>query len=257
MEILEGQTQVPPAPQEGQAPTSPAGVIPLEALVQPPAAPPAPLEGQVQGQVDANVQEVMRIANQRYADVLRLQQENETLRRQQQPLQPPAQNPFDPNSDFVRWNQFENRQMIREAIQENTQGIIGTLMQTAQRQSEAQWQTEHPTVDINQVRMFAQQRWGVQNVTTQMMDDVIALQLQPQRLVEAQTRGAQNQINQFRQPQNMAQPIRGVSPAAQVPTQLSFEKLLPMYVSNPNVAETWDPRLREAFFAELHLRHSS
>jgi hypothetical protein len=77
----------------------------------------------------------------------------------------------------------------------------------------------------------------------------------PNQLAQAQSQASQQTLNQFRQPNAGATPIRGAQNVG-LPTQpqVSYLKLAEAYKANPDIEETWPIEVRDAFWRETNLR---
>jgi len=251
---VDPNTPVLPGGQEQQIPTPAAAFDPSPYLPDDPNAPSQP--GVVQGQ-PANAQPVFdpakhfqSIADQRLADNLRLQQENERLKSQvPQGAQAIQANPYNPQTEWPAWIKFENLAAARQASQETAQAVRQEFQGMFQQATEAQWVQAHPNVDINAVKAFMQVR-RVGN-----MDDAYTLMTLPNQLAQAQSQASQQAINQFRQPNLGATPIRGAqNMGSPIQAQLSYAKLAAAYVADPRVADTWPQEVKDAFDRETNLR---
>ena len=251
---VDPNTPVLPGGQEQQMPTPAAAFDPSPYLPDDPNATSQP--GAPQGQ-PTNTQPVFdpakhfqSIADQRLAENLRLQQENERL-RSQMPQNPQAtqQNPYDPNKDWASWIRYENQAAARQAAQESAQAVRQEFQGLFQQASEQQWANAHPGTDINAVKSFAQLR-GIRD-----LNDAFTLMTLPNQLAQAQSQASQQAINQFRQPGPGATPIRGAqNMGSPIQPQLSYAKLAAAYVADPRVADSWPQEIRDAFDRETNLR---
>lgn len=254
MEQIQGQTLSTQPALDGQAPAAPATPADISSLQQFVVEPQKPAEPQVQGQApaqpDPNASELLRLANQRYAENMALREQITRL-QQQQPQPAPAQgaNPHDPNTDWPNWIRFENKAAAQEAAMQTLQMVVQQAQQFSRQNQEAQWQQAHPNVDINSVKAFAEFK-GVRE-----LDDAYALMTMGQQIQGAVQQAQQTVFNQFRQPANPAQPLRG-GMGSGAPVSLSFEKMLEAYTQNPNIENGWNPQLREMFHRELDVRAS-
>lgn len=190
------------------------------------------------------------IADQRLAENLRLQQELERLKSQvPQTTQGTQQNPYDPNKDWAGWIRFENQAAARQAAQESAQAVRNEFQGLFQQATESQWAQAHPGVDINAVKAFQQLR-GIRD-----LNDAFTLMTLPNQLAQAQAQTAQQTIQQFRQPNSGAAPIRGTQGlGTPITPQLSYAKLAEAYSKNPDVEDTWPKEVQEAFWRETNGR---
>lgn len=239
---IQGQATPEPASLSGQPATPPADESLKQFLASPET--PAPKEGEPQ--VEDPAKELLRLANQRQAEIYRLQAELQAT-QQQRAVPPPVdseKNPFDPNQNWVGWMEWNNRKMeerIAQKTQQVTEGMLQNLFSQAQ---EATWAQSHPGVDVNAVKNFARVR-GISN-----LDDAYKVLTFDERVAAAGVTAAQTAINSFRQPQNAAQPMRGTQ-GSPPQTGYSFEKLLNAYNANPDVYNGWPEGLQKAFDEEL------
>lgn len=265
--VVQGQPGAEPAAPvvQGQPPTEPAALSGLESIVvsPEPAATPAALQGEPQGQpieptqgtqIDSMAQHFQRIADQRQAEIYRLQQQ---LNEVQRPAAPQAeQNPYDPNTNFYAWQSWETNnsamKAARLASQETEQRFTARLAQAIQQQAEVQWQQSHPGVDINMLKSVVQTRWGVQNPTLAMIEDAYSLLNFPQQANQLRTQAIQQTFNSFKQPQSGAQPIRGAVGAGPQVIGVSLAKAMEEYAINPAIADTWPPEFQREFFKAVN-----
>jgi hypothetical protein len=263
------QEGVPSNPSGDQAQTPTNSMLPADVqkyVVETPNAPPNTLDGQgqVQGQSQPQTQqqglqqsevaELQRKLNERQIEVYRLQQEQERLKQQQAqaPQQISQQNPYDPQTDWWNALKWETQQAANRAATESSERTAQRLLEYAQQQSvyqqEQQWAMAHPQVDINLVKGFAQMR-GIRT-----LDDAYALMTLPNQIQSAQTHAAQTAFNQFRQPQNVATPVRGGQQAGGT-VQLRYEDMARDFQESYGRAyESWSPELKKAFDAETYRR---
>lgn len=257
MQDPQGQVQTPPATDnpQGQVQTPPADGLPVQ---QQPDTPPAAQQGQAQGQVDPNVQAVIQLANQRQAEIYRLQQQVEQLSQRFQQQQPQApQNPFDPNTQGLDYWKWEQNRLAEEASQRTAQNIISSLMQFQAQQSESQWQAAHPQYNIDLVKEFARVNFHTQTFTPQVLDNAVALMNLPQTTQTLTTQTGINTVNQFMRP-NSAQPVHGGQPATNQIPQASFEKDMAEYIrTNGRVEASWPKERQEAFKLEWARREEA
>lgn len=220
--------------------------------------------GQGQTQAQSSLEEQNRnlqsIADRRNAENLALQQEILRLQMQQaQGLQqrtPVSQDdPMpDPNTDQVGYANWYRRQLVKDVAsqvrQENQQWLNG-LMGQAQ---EAKFTQDHPDANIVIVKQFAQAR-GISN-----LDDAYVVMTNQQRTAQAFNQGAQQTLNQIRQPQG-AVPLRQ-QPSTQTPVPqgqvgISYESMLRAYNQNPNIENTWPKELKDMFWRETQARSAA
>lgn len=220
---------------------------PLQAPVQQATAP-------MQNSDQARIAELQRIANEKQVLAYQLQQELDRIRNTQ--TQAPQanvqnQNPHDPNTDWAGWMRYEQQQAARLAAQETTSRLLEYAQQQARVQQEMQWQQAHPNVDINQIKGFAQMR-GIQN-----LDDAYMLYSLPSQMASLQTQAVNQTLNNYRQPQQQATPVRnGQSSGASV--GLSYEKMASEFqATNGRAYEAWSPQLRDAFDKETFRREEA
>lgn len=252
MQDPQGVTPGPSNPQGGVTP-EPSNVQVGQGQ-QPPQEPSNAGQGVIPGDVEALVRGLKGTVDRLEVQLLQQQQAIEQTRQPQQP-QSPTENPYDYQTQFPAWQRWETQMAARIAAQESTQGIVQSLMQSSMQAAESQWQQAHPNIDINAVKAYAQINWGIRNVTPKVLDDAVSVMTQSGRIAQAQTQGAQNAINQFRQPQNAAQPVRAQAGGTPIPTEGSFEKDLEVYATNGMTPPpTWSKARIEAFDRELALR---
>jgi hypothetical protein len=202
--------------------------------------------------MDESAKHFQRIADQRLAENLRLQQELMDIRtRAQAPQQAPHQeaNPYDPNTNWPAWMQYENQKTVNRAIEEADRRSEQRLMQLVSQAQEMQWAQQHPEADMNAVTAFQRVR-GIGNLV-----DAYRLMTFDQQIMAAKQQVYQSAMQQFRQPTNQpASPIRGAAGAGTPTVGLSFEQMLKGYTDNPRIAESWPPEVKEMFNKELDYR---
>lgn len=172
----------------------------------------------------------------------------ELRQRQMAPQQPAAQeaNPYDPNTNWAAWLQYENQRTVRTAIEEADRRSEARLMQLVQVAQETQWAQAHPEVDVNAVKAFARLN-QIGN-----LDHAYRLMTFDQQLAAAKQEAAKAAMQQFRQPTNTpAPPIRGQAGAGSPQVGLSFEAMLKEYAVNPRVYDAWPEPIQKAFDREL------
>lgn len=243
-----------------------AGVLPSEVpqqfVVESPNATPAVPEGQgeSQGQNQQQTAAVVpdlakhyqSIADQRQAEIYRLQQELQ-LKQTAQPQQGITENnPYDPQTDWwnaLKWEQNRAaKEAAKSAAEQAMSGVLNFAKQQATLQQEMQWQQAHPNVDINLVK-----QWGQMNGVNSL-DHAYTLMTLPNTIQSAQTQAANTAFNSFRQPQNVATPVRGGQQAGGT-VQLSYEAMAKEYQESFGKAyETWSPALQKAFNQETARR---
>lgn len=266
-------TQGSPAPNESAAQQgSPVpesnGVLPNEVpqqfVVENPATPPAvpePEQGQAQGQTQQQPTAVIpdmakhyqSIADQRQAEIYRLQQELQARQAQTPQVQAGTEtNPYDPQTDWfnaIKWEQNKAaREAAKSAADQAMNGVLQFAQQQAKIQEENRWQQAHPQVDINLVKQWGQMN-GVNN-----LDHAFTLMTLPSTIQSVQNQAANTAFNQFRQPQNVATPVKGGQQAGGT-IQLSYDAMAQEFASsNGRAYNQWSPALREAFDRETYRR---
>lgn len=220
------------------------------------APPQAPVQAQnqpMQSTEQTRIAELQRIANEKQVMAYQLQQELDRLRntQQAQPQVAQNQNPHDPNTDWAGWMRYEQQQAARLAAQETTSQLLQYAQQQARVQQDIQWQQSHPNVDINQIKGFAQMR-GISN-----LDDAYTLYSLPSQIASVQTQAVNQTLNNFRQPTQMATPVRnGQSSNATV--GLSYEKMASEFqATNGRAYESWSQPLRDLFDKETYRREEA
>jgi hypothetical protein len=235
-----GQGGVSEQPVGGE----PGGASPIPVSVPPSAAP--------QGG-DEEVRRLQSIADRRLAENYRLEAQLEAERqmRESRAAQPqaPTQNPYNPQTNFVEWQDWNLRaygEQIADKVSRVTEEKFARLIQTAQ---EAAWQNQHTDVDINAVKSFARSR-GISN-----LDDALIVMNAGQNVQRAAQNASLQALNSFRQPQAGATPLRGAEPAGPE-ARLSFVETLKAYRQDPSIYERWTPELRADFDRELKARYA-
>lgn len=210
------------------------------------------------GQPDG-IAELQRKLNERTVRAYQLEQELERVRQEQIALaqarapQQANQNPHDPNANWTEWLRWELDQRDERIASKSEERFMNRLQSLAQQQAEIQWQQSHPDVDIQTIKAYARAN-GIAdwNLELAYRDMVRGNTLQQ---VAQQT--AQQAINQFRQPQPGAQPLRGTGSAGPQTVGLRFEKMLDEFTKNPSIYETWPPQLQKMFDQELYYRKAN
>jgi hypothetical protein len=148
---------------------------------------------------------------------------------------------------YLEWKMAENQKQMAEEAKRLYQA---EFQQTIAQAQDMMWQQQHPNVDINLVKQFASQR-GISR-----LDDAHALMTMNQQQATIAQNTAQQTLQQFRQPQGGAQPIRNNSQVPSPTGGLSFDKMLQDFNRNPGVYDTWPEPIRAAFDKELTLRNT-
>ena len=252
-----GATAEPNSPS-GQPQPQPNAGVPQDVtpyLPEPTATPTAP-QGVTQGQPQTagtpDSVHFQRIADQRQAEIFRLQQELERTKQTQVAPANANVNPHDPNTNWSEWLKFENRSALREATQAMQQQNQQWFMGMAQNAYESEWQKSHPNVSIQDVKAFGQAN-GISNI-----DHAFTIMTLPQYTAQVAQATQQSTLSQFSQPQVAANPVRPQGGASQGPVQLSYEAMATAYQqSNGAVYNQWSPELRRAFDRETNMRYEA
>jgi hypothetical protein len=263
MENTQGITPVPSAVEQGGQVNISAGVVdPTQASAVPSdviqggiqgvgATQPDEIQRQIQSAVDKQRAQFLAEKYQLEQRLNQLQQaQMEMLQRNQQT----AQNPFDPNTQpeqYWDWKLARQQEtLLKKAEEAYDQKLMGFLNQAGERQ----WIEQHPNVDINQVKAFAQSRWGVINPNIQQMNDAVALMNLPSTMAQVAQTQINEIFNQMKQPQG-AIPIRGANAAGGVQPQLRYDVLAQQFEqSNGRAYNTWTPEVQQAFDRETWAR---
>lgn len=189
------------------------------------------------------------IAEQRQAEIYRLQQEQERMRSEMLTLMqrvsaPTQQNPHDYTTNFPEWNRWENQRLAEQIAEKAREASRQEFAGLIQRASEMQWSQAHPEVDIAAVKAFAQQR-GIQR-----LEDAYTVMKSQETLQTAFSTASAAALRQFQQPQSGASPIRGAE-AAPVQSKVSFKETLEAWSRNPAIEDTWSPEFKADFEREL------
>lgn len=236
---------------EGQpAQAMPDGQVPLP---EPTAPAPAqePTQAQPEGLPDP-ARHFQSLADQRYAENLRLQKELFDLRMAMNSApQTQRETPPDPATDWAGYIRWTNRELAREIKEETRKEVMGQFQQMISTAQDAAWQQKHPNVDIQTVRAFAQVR-GIRE-----LDDALSLMEMQSSIQQVARQTAQSTLNSFRQPQSQAQPLRNTQ-AAPPPAQLRYDVLADEYVkTHGRVFDSWPKDIQDAFTRESNLREAA
>lgn len=239
--------------------------VPQQFIVESPNATPAvPQEqGQPQGQnqqaTPAVTPDLARhyqsIADQRQAEIYRLQQELQARQQQQATQVNTEQNPYDPNVDWwnaIKWEQNKAAERAAKlAAEQAMSGVLNYAQQQSRLQEEQRWQQAHPQVDINLVK-----QWGQMN-NVHNLDHAYTLMTLPNTLQATQTYAAQTALKQYQQPQNPTTPIRGgQQPPSTV--SLNYAAMAEEFNRTKGLAyNSWSPALQKAFDQETYRRSDS
>jgi hypothetical protein len=235
--------------------------IPKQYVVETPTTAPAvPQEqglpqGTTQQQTTAETPDLARhyqsIADQRQAEVYRLQQELQRVQTQTQAQQANSErNPYDPTTQYEQWDEYRINKLLDKGISTYTKQLMDFAAQNQRQQQEQQWQSSHPSVDINLVKQWGQMN-GVNN-----LDHAYTLMTLPNTFQAVQNQANKTAFNQFTQPQtqNVSTPTRGGQQAGGT-IQLSYDAMAAEFAnSKGRVYEQWSPELRRAFDTETYRR---
>jgi hypothetical protein len=229
-------------------------------LATPDATPAPPQEGTPQGlQADTSPQSAQHfqsLYNKTLAQNYALQQQLENFQRMQmeaaQRQQPQTQttNPYDPNTQWAPWIQWQTEHAAQMAVTGAQQAFEERLQNAMRQNQESQWIAAHPGIDIAGVKAFAQMR-SIGN-----LDDAYTLMTLPTQLANVQAQAINQTFNQVRQPQQTAAtPTRGINTNTPTgPVQLSLEKMMEAYMNDPEVENTWHPDVRKEFWKHVTAR---
>jgi len=221
---------------------------------------PGNAEGEPQGQTseNANIQNLHRMLNERQVMNYQLQQRLEMLEsRVQQPQQTQQENPYDYQTQFPMWQRWENQLAARSAAVEANQALMMQLQQMAMQNTEQQWQSTHPDINIGEVKAFARMRWGVPNVTEQVLNDAYSMMTQDYQINRTRTNAVNQAFTQFKNTSPSATSMRS-GQAPPVTPQIKFaDDLKAWNDTDGRVEETWSPERRAAFHAELNTRKTN
>jgi hypothetical protein len=241
MEQGEGNI-IPSNPMEGGVvPASNVPTEPITASNTPSNAEQGGGQGAVQNDIEERFRKMQSIADQRQVENYRLQQQIQEIqtRLTSQPQQEQA-NPFDPQTHGPQWIAYETQKAADRASQKTAESFQKVLMDGLRQQQEMQWQAQHPDVDLNHVKAWAQMN-GVSN-----LDHAYTLMTLPNQFNNVARNASAQTINSVRQPQGVANPVRGGQPAGGNP-QYDFQQMLKQYNENPNVESQWPPEVAQAF----------
>lgn len=238
----QGLPAAQPAPVEGPAQQpEPSGLAPA----------PEPTQAQPEGPPDP-ARHFQSLADQRYAENLRLQKELFDLRMSmsQQPQGMQSEPAPDPQSDWAGYIRWQNKQLAREIKEETRKEVMEQFQNMISQAQDAAWQQKHPQVDIQTVRAFAQVR-GIRE-----LDDALALMNMQAGIQQVAQQSASTAFQQFRQPQSQAQPLRNAQ-AAPAPAQLTYAALADEFTrTNGKAFDSWPPEVQTAFNLESSRREA-
>jgi hypothetical protein len=206
---------------------------------------------QGQPQIPPDAPHFQQLYNQTLAEKLALQQQLASL--SSAPQQTQADPRPDPQTDWAGYLKWEIRQGQRELLQQFREEEKRNWQGALQQASEMEWARQHPNLDLNQVKAFAQAR-GISN-----LDDAATLMTLPQTVNQVQRAASQQTMNNFRTPVNtpFANPIRPGGGVQVGQIGLSFEKMAQEYQSTFGAAyNTWPPEIQQAFDKEWGMRES-
>lgn len=217
---------------------------------------PDEIQRQIQSAIDKQQAKFLAEKYQLEQQIQSMQQTQLALLQSQQQR---SVNPYDPNTHPTEWwdwkMQENNKQLLSQAEQAYERKLAGMLQVASQQQ----WINAHPNEDVNAVRNFARSRWGVENPTSQHLDDALQLMKYPSQMNTVAQNAINQTFNQFRQPNQTASTLRGgVGGAATVAPQGSYEQDAKAYVeSNGQVYNTWTPDRQKAFDRETWNRDNA
>lgn len=225
------QALTPGTPQEPQANE------PTTEVVQDATQVPGNAEQPQVQEADENIKALQRELNRRQVENYQLQQQIEQMMQTQQQMmsrfQPQAdENPYDYSTQFPQWQRWETQRAAQEANKQ----LLMTLQSLAVQNSEQQWQAAHPDVNLGEVKAFAKMRWGAQNFTQQVLDDAYSLMTQSENINKVRNTTFNQTLNQFRNPNQAAVPMRG-GQQTPVQPQLRLADLLKEYNRSPEEFE--------------------
>ncbi len=227
----------PAAPQDSTEP-----VVSAE-QVEVPQEPVAPAPEELARHFQSIADQRQALNYQLQAQVKQLQEQLSTRSAPQTDVQ---KNPYDP-SNWTEWLRWETQAAARLASEQTAKMLIERAQEMQRVSAEAQWQAEHPNVDINAVKAFSQIR-GIQS-----LDDAYIVMTQGQSMNAAAANAIQRTYNQIRQTPNAATPLRG-QPAPGPQPKVSFEETLKRWNENPAIENSWTPEFKNAFEQELNYR---
>ena len=245
--------------EQGQIIANPAGSADPN-LAQEPAADPAVIQGNGQG-TPQNDQHFQNLYNRTLAENFALQQRlQKQMETSQQQVQRPPQNPYDPQTQSAEWWRHENQTMARTAAEEArraTREEFGQVIQTFQKQ---QWLSTHSQemqrLGITQEHLEAFNQMN--GIPPDNYEVGLKLMMLPTQMNNVARQAQQQTINNFRQPQTGAIPIRGGLPSIVQTPQYSYEvDALEYQNTSGRVYDTWTPEKQQAFDAETDLRRVS
>lgn len=270
METPQGQVDnFVPAPLEGQVTPQPDGGVAVPQPIQEPAVVPAPPDGTAQGtptQADATQPEHFqslynKTLAEKYALEQQMRQMQEFQMKQMQTAQPQQvqHNPFDPQIQPTQWwdwkMQDNNRRLVDEVDRRQEQRL-NTMIQQA---NEVAWVNQHQNemtragITVDHIKNFNRMKgiadWNL-DVGWQLMN-------LPNTVANVARQTQQQTIQNIRQPQTGANPIRGTSPATQTP-QFSYDADAKEFEKNGwNYPPHWTAERIQAFTQETEGRRYS
>lgn len=228
-------------------------------------------QGATQQQPNNGFAEIQSLADRRQAENLALQQQLFQMQQQMAELaqrqvqaQPQQQaNPYDPQTQANEWWAFH----LNQRDQMLSQNLI-TQMRQIQREdlkalvseaSEQSWQQQHPNVDVRNIKLQIQARYGIQNPPLSMIDDYNRMINAPQAQFQAQQQAINSTFQQLRQTTSSPSTVRGGAAAGgtAVPNQGSYEQdAVAFQESNGRVYQSWSPERQREFDRETYRRDS-
>lgn len=158
----------------------------------------------IQGERDRMQAENYRLQEQ----FAQTQQQYNELALRLVPQQQPNTNPYDPQSQTEQYWDWKldskNKQLLAEAERMYENKFMGMVQQA----SEQSWAQQHPNVDVRNIKAQIKQRYGIDNPPLQMLDDYHRIMTEPTRLQTVAQNAGQQALQNFRQPQTGATPIK-------------------------------------------------
>lgn len=259
--------QVPSAVPQGQggtAPSSNGGGIPQSVQQAPASAVPSDAtQGGVQGVLSPEEQQLRAIQSEKdriQAQNLALQQQlqdnqrfqQEMMLRMQQTQAPPDPKP-DPQTQPEAYAQWLFRQEATRLLAEQERRSQQQMVQFLATASEMQWAQQHPGVDVNVVKAYARQN----GIADTHLDTAWKLMNYNSNMANVANQSINQAFNQIRQPQGVAQAVRGASGVGSANAGESFESAAREYEASLGaVYDSWPKAKQEAFDKEVNFRRN-
>lgn len=215
---------------------------------------PEDIQKQIQSAVDRERAKFLAEQYKRDREIMELKQLQMQMLQQQVPQQ---RNPYDPQTQPAEWWDYKLKEDRKQTIDEAKKMWESELTRFMATTAEQQWQQTHPNINIADVKGFAMQRWGTNQVTPQMLDDALLVMNYPQQVANTVRTTQQQTINNLSKSQLGATPIRNATPASST-ARYSYEADAQAFKNNNwDYPKDWDADRRKAFDEETDTRRYS